>query len=40
MIKILLGTYTKRESEGIYSIDFDENNLSLNNLKLIFRIIS
>lgn len=38
MIKILLGTYTKRESEGIYSIDFDENNLSLNNLKLISKI--
>lgn len=35
MSKILLGTYTKRNSEGIYSIDFEEHSLSLDNLQLI-----
>lgn len=32
--KILLGTYTKRESKGIYSIELDSDNKKLGNLKV------
>lgn len=35
MTKILLGTYTKRKSEGIYTIELNETRGELTNLKLI-----
>ena len=31
--KLVLGTYTKRESKGIYSIELDKNDKKLKNLK-------
>ena len=38
MTKLLLGTYTKRESEGIYQIGFDETSKTLSNLELIAKV--
>lgn len=38
MTKILLGTYTKRISEGIYQIELDTNEQLLKNLNLIERV--
>lgn len=35
MTKILLGTYTKKESKGIYSIELDETTQTLRDLKLV-----
>ena len=31
--KLVLGTYTKRESKGIYSIELEKNDKKLKNLK-------
>lgn len=37
MTKILLGTYTRRVSEGIYEITLDEERQELNNLELVVK---
>ncbi|QIK57830.1 lactonase family protein [Erysipelothrix sp. HDW6A] len=37
MTKILLGTYTRRISEGIYEITLDENNQELKDLNLVVK---